>query len=276
MNLQSLGYKSELIFTSFDGSVEDRGTYLVVKTLTNPNYFWGNLLIFERPPQKGDLQEWIQIFKSEFPDPRIYHITLAWDSSDVSIGDVSEFLEAKFELEDKAVLTTRSVKPPPKFNSHLEIRTLQTQQEWDEMIKVQVLAAHDHLPKEEWEKFYKSQSIRYRKMSESGLGNWFGGFLDGRLVSGLGIFHRDGIGRFQTVCTDPQFQRQGLCGTLVYRASQHALSEYKLSQLVMCADPGYHAIKIYESVGFEQQQLEHGVYWWDRNWQSTSIGESQS
>ena len=47
MKLRSLGYQSELIFTSFDGKVEDRGSYLVVRTLTNPNFFWGNLLIFD-------------------------------------------------------------------------------------------------------------------------------------------------------------------------------------------------------------------------------------
>jgi len=48
----------------------------------------------------------------------------------------------------------------------------------------------------------------------------------------------------------------------VYLASQQALAS-GVRELVMCADPDYHAIRIYESVGFERRALEHGVYWWD-------------
>lgn len=268
MKLKSLGYQSELIFTSFDGKVEDRGSYFVVRTLTNPNYFWGNLLIFDRPPQKGDMPHWVHLFKKEFRDPRIYHVTLAWDSGDGSVGDVSEFTNEQYELQATAVLSAGAAHKPPKFNSDLEVRPLRNRNEWDQMVQVQVRAAHDNLPKEEWEKFYRSQSLRYQEMSQANFGAWYGGFLNGRLVTGLGIFHKNGVGRFQIVCTDPEFQRRGLCGTLVYQSAQHAFKEFKIKDLVMCADPDYHAIKIYESVGFQKQQLEHGVYWWDRNWQT--------
>ena len=79
MKLQSLGYKSELVFLNFDGKVDNRDSYLVMRTLTNPNYFWGNLLVYDRLPQKGDYKKWIQDFKNEFTDPKIYHVTLAWD-----------------------------------------------------------------------------------------------------------------------------------------------------------------------------------------------------
>lgn len=43
MKLKSLGHLSEQIFTSFDGKAEDSGNYLVVRTLANPNYFWGDI-----------------------------------------------------------------------------------------------------------------------------------------------------------------------------------------------------------------------------------------
>ncbi|MGE0764541.1 MAG: GNAT family N-acetyltransferase [Bdellovibrionales bacterium] len=265
MQLQSLGYRSELIFTGFDGLVEDRGSYLVVRTLTNPNFFWGNLLIFDRPPRRGDCQEWTRLFKREFTDPRIYHMTLAWDDLGGQIGDVDEFTAQGFGLEDKAVLSAQSVVRPQKFNRDLEVRPLSTQKEWQQMWRLQVDCAHDNLPKVEWEKFYLSQGLRYQAMVKAGLGQWYGGFLNGKLVAGLGIFHREGVGRFQIVCTHPEFRRQGLCGTLVYRSAQHAIEQMEVRDLVMCADPGYYAIKVYESVGFKRQQLEHGVCWWDRH-----------
>jgi RimJ/RimL family protein N-acetyltransferase len=268
MELNALRFKSELIFTSFDGLVEDRGSYLVIKTLTNPNFFWGNLLIFDRPPKLGDYQRWIEIFKKEFTDPRIYHVTLAWDSSDGAIGDVSEFLKNGYELEAKGVLAATQVVIPPKFNEKLIVRPLQTESEWNQIINLQINCADDNIPKDEWEKFYTSQSERYKAMTVAGLGNWFGGFIEGQLVCGLGIFHRNGIGRFQIVCTDPNFRRQGLCGTLVYLSAQYAFTQMSINKLIMVADPDYFAIKIYESVGFKKQHIEHGVCWWNRNHKS--------
>ena len=264
MKLHSLGFKSQLIFTAFDGKAEDQGSYWAIHTLSNPNFFWGNLLIFDRPPKAGDYEEWKKLFKQEFIDPRIYHITFAWDSPTGDIGDVSEFLQNGFRLEATAVLVARKVVRPPKFNESLEIRALQTDSEWEKMIEIQIASAHDHLSRVEWESFYRKQALRYRKMEASGFGGWYGGFLDGELVAGLGIFHRDGVGRFQTVSTAPNFQRRGICQTLVFRSSEMVLASGQVEHLVMCADPEYHAIKIYESVGFQRQALEHGVYWWNK------------
>lgn len=265
MKLQSLGLRSELIFTDFDGQVEDRGAYLVVRTLTNPNFFWGNLLIFDRPPQISDFEEWTALFKKEFTDPSIYHMTFAWDSPQGIIGEISRFEANGFELEKKIVLATSSVNPPPKINHDLIVKPIHTDREWDQMMKIQVDSAHDHLPRHEWESFYRSQSVRYREMAKAEMGYWFGGFLGDRLVGGLGVFHNGEIGRYQQVCTHPDYLRRGICGTLVYESGRYALSRMGLKQLVMCADPEYHAARIYESVGFKQVQTEHGVYWWDRN-----------
>jgi ribosomal protein S18 acetylase RimI-like enzyme len=264
VNLMSPGYRSQLIFADFDGQAVDRGNYWAIHTFTNPNFFWGNLVIFDRPPRKGDLERWPSVFRREFTNPSIYHVTLAWDSASGEIGDVSEFLENGFLFESNAVLSTHKVIRPPKFNEELEVRIISGQDEWRQMIRVQVASSGDHLSKAEWESFSVKQSGRYQAMEKTGMGHWYGGFFEGKLVAGLGLFHRDGLGRFQTVSTDPEFQRKGFCQTLVYLSSQQALASGKVSQLVMCADPAYHAIKIYESVGFKQQHLEHGVYWWNK------------
>jgi GNAT superfamily N-acetyltransferase len=265
MNLQSLGYRSDLIFTNFDGKVEDRGSYLVVRTLTNPNFFWGNLLIFDRPPYNSDVEKWKALFKREFTDPSIYHMTFAWDSPAGEVGDVSRFVEHGFDLQKQVVLATSQVTMPLKFDSALTVRPLTAGHEWDRMIEIQTDSAHGHLPRNEWERFYESQSTRYRKMNQAGLGHWFGGFLDNELVAGLGIFHDGEIGRYQIVSTHPDYRRRGVCGALVYHSAQFALRDMKLKKLVMCADQDYHAARIYESVGFRPLQKEHGVSWWDKN-----------
>ena len=162
MELKSLGYKSELIFTGFDGEVLDRGEYLVVRTLTNPNYFWGNLLIFDRPPLPGDFEKWRAIFKREFTDPRIYHMTFAWDSN-AGAGDSAQFIAHGFDLQEQAVMSTTYVQPPPKFNESLEVRPLLGDQDWLDMIELQIVSGDDKLPREEIAKFYRSQVGRYRR-----------------------------------------------------------------------------------------------------------------
>lgn len=264
MELHSLGYRSDLLFTDFDGKVENRGSYLVVRTLSNPNFFWGNLLIFDRPPQESDFEEWKALFTREFTNPSIYHMTFAWDSPTGEIGNVARFVENGFELQKQVVLAATSVHEPPYINSSLIVRPLLTDAEWDQMVSIQMDSAHSHLSKAEWKSFYESQSARYRKMHLAGLGYWFGGFLDDKLVAGLGIFHNGEIGRYQIVCTHPEYTRRGICGTLVFRSAQFAFQEMNLTKLIMCADQEYHAARIYESVGFLPVQNEYGVCWWDK------------
>lgn len=264
MELKSLGYKSQLIFTGFDGKAEDRGDHWAIHTLSNPNFFWGNLLIFDRPPKAGDFGAWTEQFKKEFTNPSIYHITLAWDSPTGEAGDVSEFVENGFRLESTAVLSTSEIVRPPKFNENIKVRKLETADEWERMIEIQISSAHEHLSRSEWESFYRKQAERYLRMERAGFGYWYGAFIAGTLVGGLGIYHRNRLGRFQTVSTHPDYQLQGVCQTLVYQSSQDALATGEVDNLVMCADPDYHAIKIYEMVGFKRQLTEHGVYWWDK------------
>lgn len=137
MKLRSLGYRSDLIFTQFDGLTEDRGSYLIVRTPSSPNYFLGNLLIFEHPPRAGDFQKWTTLFKREFDDPRIYHQTFAWNSSDGATGDVSEFLKNGFSLDNGVVLTATMVHPPQKFHPTVVVKPLVTDQDWEDSVQVQ-------------------------------------------------------------------------------------------------------------------------------------------
>lgn len=262
MKLQSPGYASELIFMNFDGQVEDRDTYLVMRTLSSPEFHWGNLILFDRAPKSSDYEEWIQIFKKEFTDPRTHHITLAWDVPE--IGEIERFTENGFTFSKQVTLTATEVTMPPYPNIKLEVRPLQSKEEWDLMVEIQIESAHDNLPRKEWIRFYNSQRERYEKMKQQNLGHWFGGFIKGKLVAGLGLFHNGEMGRYQIVSTHPDYRRQGICGTLVYQTALHAFESMKLKKLVMCADQDYHAARVYESVGFKPSQLEYGVSWWNK------------
>jgi RimJ/RimL family protein N-acetyltransferase len=250
MKLRSKSYQTDLIFNDYDGELLDRGDYLVFKTPQSPNYFWGNFLIFSEAPQKGDFLKWQNIFNKEFTDPRIYHSTFAWDSPEGVLGDCSEFLENDYKLEKGVLLTTNKIVLPPKFNSQVSIKEIQSEAEWKKVVDIQISTGMDALSREQLQNFYNSQAARYRGMIKHSMGIWFGAYLDNRLVGSLGIFSKGELGRFQLVSTDPQFQRQGVCRSLVYLTAKFALDHMGVKTLAMVADEEYHAAKIYESVGF--------------------------
>jgi RimJ/RimL family protein N-acetyltransferase len=254
MELKSLALKTDLIFTKQDGEILDRGNYLVVKTNSNPNFFWGNLLIFENAPTSGVLDEWVRIFDKEFTDSRIYHKTFAWDSEE--IGDIKPFEEAGYKFEKSLVLTTTKVQIIAPKRPNLKISVIPIKKyDWGEVVRVQSST------NPQYANFYAKQALAYQKMVEAGLGEWFGAYLDNLLVGSLGIFKEGTVGRYQIVSTDPAFQRQGICGTLVYKTAQYAFSKMGIEKLVMVADEDYHAARIYESVGFRPVEKMYGVCW---------------
>jgi len=105
----------------------------------------------------------------------------------------------------------------------------------------------------------------YRQMSEQGDGAWFGAFFGDRVVGDLGVFVRNGLGRFQSVGTHPDFRRQGICSTLVYQAALYAFSNFDAKILVIAADQNDYAYRIYESIGFSLTEQQVWLTWWEQN-----------
>jgi GNAT superfamily N-acetyltransferase len=266
MKIQSLGFKTEMIFHRFDGIVLDRGDYIVVKTPSNPGFFFGNLLLFPEAPKLGSLEKWKATFRKEFNDsPAVKHYTFLWDSPSKEIGDVTEFGMEGFKVDFSVVLTARAVHLPSKSNPQVEVRPISTDAEWKEVTESQILSKAPEYEEASYRRFKESQMARYRAMSEAGLGHWFGAYLNGRLVGDLGVYRDGTLGRFQSVETHPDFRRQGVCGTLVYESAKFAFEKMGLTELVMVADEHYHAAKIYESVGFAPSAKEYSAFWWDKD-----------
>ena len=107
--------------------------------------------------------------------------------------------------------------------------------------------------------FLTARLAAERTLTEAGHGSWFGAFVNGQLVAQLGLVtDGSGIARYQDVETHPQWRRQGLGGTLVWRAGQHGLDNLGATMLVMTADPNYVAIRVYRSVGFVDAEAQIG------------------
>jgi GNAT superfamily N-acetyltransferase len=226
-------------------------------------FYWGNFLLFREPPQTGDFERWKSLFAQEIGTPPQYnHITFGWDSPNGEVGQVQPFLDAGFSLNHDVVLTAQSLNLPPRLNTQVEIRPLHADWEWQAAIDTQVDCRPGAHTESGYREFKVRQFDRYRRMAEAGLGHWFGAFVGDRMVADLGIYCDREVARFQAVETIPEYQRQGICGTLVYTAGSFAFEQMGVRTLVMVADEFYHAARIYESVGFRPTEREAGLEWW--------------
>lgn len=262
MKLSSLGYRTDLIFSRFAGEISDRGDYLVIRTPANPTYYWGNFLLFAQPPRAGDLARWRTRFVDEVgPNPPVKHMAFGIDGTEGDAGAVEPFLQAGFEREENVILTATTVQRPPKWNDEVTVRPLVSDEDWTQDLQQQILCfQEDHEPTG-YRVFAQRKQASYRAMIAAGLGQWFGAFLDDRLTASLGLFVDDGIGRFQAVSTHPDYRRRGICGRLVHDAALLGLTQMGAQQLVMAADPAYHAARIYESIGFAPTERQVGLQW---------------
>jgi hypothetical protein len=74
MDIQSLGYRTDLFFSRISGTVADHGEYVAVHTPSNPTYWWGNFVLFKRAPRLEDTTDWLETFKREHPTAK--HIAI--------------------------------------------------------------------------------------------------------------------------------------------------------------------------------------------------------
>jgi ribosomal protein S18 acetylase RimI-like enzyme len=265
MKIQSLGYRTDLFFPTFDGQVIDRGDYLVIRTPTNPTFYWGNFLLFSQAPQEGDIDKWRNLFAQEIGNPpEIEHLVFGWDSPEGEEGVIQPFLEAGFRLVRSVVLTSNEPHTPMGPSGFVSIRPLKTEADWGQAVENQVVCRELEFEEGDYREFRKKQMARYRKMSTSGHGDWYGAFIEGKLVADLGLYHQDGTGRFQDVETNHHFRRRGIARTMIVEASRQAKEKYNLHTLVIVAEEDSSPAGLYTSLGFDFAEKQLGLEWWPR------------
>ncbi len=266
MELRSLGYRTDLIFPSSDGEIIDRGDYLVIRTHSNPTFYWGNFLLFNHPPLEGDFSMWRELFTNEIgKPPQVIHQAFGWDTTKDEKGFIEPFLESGFLLEHTAVLTTPRDRLVPKASPGFTFRPLQSEDDWNQSIENQVICREPIFSEAGYRLFRQLQVERYRDMVSRELGAWFGAFSGSRLVADLGIFCNGELGRYQSVQTHPDFRRRGIAGALVYFAGLYAMDQFNLETLVIVAEEDSVAKRLYESIGFKFAEHQLGIWKSDKS-----------
>jgi ribosomal protein S18 acetylase RimI-like enzyme len=250
--------------------LERRDGYLVVRSPQNPVHYWGNFLIFDEPPRRGDAARWETLFESEFAaDPRVRHRTFAWEGTDGQLGTVrEEFVPRSYELEQTVGLAAapRRVRAHPRANREVHIRSLDPlagveEELWEQVVEIWV-ASHDEPDAEPLHREFSTRRLgELRELFASGAGAWYVALApDGEeVLASCGIVVTAGRGRFQAVDTLAAHRRRGICSRLVVDACRHSVSEFGTRRFVIAADATYHALGLYESLGFEALERVAGI-----------------
>lgn len=295
----SLGWRTELIFHRFDGEVIARDDHLLVRTPHNPTFYWGNFLLFDRPPREGDAARWRALFDTQIAQRQSESRHLAFgiegDAGFELPADMAALGVSKFS---SVVLTMRPGQlrlPRKPLAPDFRMRALRLPHEAPLAVELQVASDEKRYEPAGYRVFRERQMARHGRMVAAGLGDWFGIFTvdGGNLVADCGLF-RDGpgpgapaqrraaplgggkrgelgaasVGRFQFVSTHPAWRRRGLCSALIHAVCRHGFEAMGLASLVIVADPDDVAIGLYESLGFER---DHRMWYLERRPAADSI-----
>lgn len=257
MQVRSLAYQTDIGIRRLGGAtVVDCGEYLVVETRSNPNFWWGNFILLDSQPAAGEADRLRALFTRAFPAAA--HLALGVDGTDGGAGDASLLAELGVEVEINHVLAAAALREPAPPAGDTVLRRLDAEDDWAQAVDVR-LEVYEETEDDEHRAFVERQLAESRAICERGEGGWFGAFADGRLVATLGLIRAlPDTGRYQAVETLQTYRRRGLAGRLLYEASRWGVDMLGLNRFVICADPVYHALRLYQSLGFTvtEQQVQ--------------------
>lgn len=264
--IRSLVWSTDIDVLPIDRLVSRSPGYWTVRSPSNPGHWWGNFLLFDAPPEPGDGVRWEGLFATAFaPEPQVRHRAFAWDDPQGRLGCAdTEFLARGYQVEHTVALAARpdELVAHPRENREVVVRTVDPAPGGDEEIWAQILELHV-AHRDPWvdeashREFARGRLTDLRRLFLAGRGGWFVAVLGedrhgqgARVVGSCGIVVTGPRGRYQTVDTAEPYRRRGISSRLVVEAARRTAADYPVKRLVICADPAYHALGIYESLGF--------------------------
>ncbi len=128
------------------------------------------------------------------------------------------------------------------------------------MVEIQVAGREDAVGEHDHRDFSRTRQAELRALFGAGRGAWYVALTpDGEVAASCGIVATGDRGRFQAVDTAAAHRRRGICSRLVVDAAAHAAAEHSLRTLVIAADADYHALGLYESLGFRRRERVSSV-----------------
>ncbi|MEM8658427.1 MAG: GNAT family N-acetyltransferase [Pseudomonadota bacterium] len=246
--VKSIAVATDLMVMDGLSEVEHHADRVILRTPSEPDYWYGNMVIFRGADVRPDLQ--IAQFRADFPDAA--HVTLGWDVPHMTHGTGHSILASLgFGIDATDVLTRKGPGLNAPTPPGITLRPIADEADWDRVLRLQIdTGVEAGYPRLQHIGFVKRRFANLRKKTAQGRGQWFGAFDGALLVGDLGIFVQDGLARYQSVETRDSHRRRGICAALVAKAANWALESAPDTTLVIVAVQDGAAGRIYRRCGF--------------------------
>lgn len=263
MRIHSIAYQSDLLLLAEMGRVDERADCFVARTPENPTHVWGNFILMPEPPRAGELVKWNEVFEREFAhEPAVRHRAFAWDGVDGAEGVAGEWAALGYRVERSNLFQAEAagLLRPAAASEDLELRPLDSDEDWQKAIDLQVLCRGGGYDADEYRDFKIRRMRGFRRLVEDDRGRWYGAFHHDRLVGDLGLFTFKGQARFHLVETHPDHRRLHVSANLVYFAAHDFMMNGDAETLIAVTEDGSAEEGLYRELGFSIAERVRGAY----------------
>lgn len=257
--MQNLGFLTDFKLLGTDSEVTEYPDYFLTKTLSNPTFIDGNCLILKSPELLKDKVHLEQQFKAHFDlETSEHHIGLKLmekPSDDL----LNVYLQDEYEYDKLVVMTYQKKKERQqiKVDPVWTIRQFEIEGDWGQWIENEIKERPAIFSEASFTNYLLNRKVVYQELVQQGKGNFYGVFQNGELLASAGLYIFDGIGRFQQVRTIEKARKKGMCKALIDYI--HTRNATKMTEAVIVADEDYHALKIYEGLGFQCRENQYSL-----------------
>lgn len=256
--MNSLEFATDLMVQDGQTEIQWFDDRFVQRTPNEPNYWFGNRVVFFEPPKSAD--DLIAQFHADIPEAK--HICIGWDIPNMSIKPVKDVFESTgLRLEEGDVLALRTGLKRTEVPEGINIRPLVSASDWrqSEAIGRADLLKND-APEAGLDTYLKNRTVARKEQIAKGLGQWFGAFDGDTLAGDMGIFNDDHLIRYQSVQTHEAYRRRGICSALLCASLDWARQRAPNAQPVIVAQADSDAGRLYRRAGFELAETSVGAY----------------
>lgn len=256
---RGLGTASEALVVGQRGFVAEEDAYLALRCPELPDWMWGNLLVFERPPRSAEeVRAWLEDFAAEHP--RAQHEALSWDGGlpDAALGPVLA-ADDRLQTRSATVLTATAVAEAGPLPAGVTVRRLVSDADWNAALELDATIVRPaEIPLGVTRDFAARKLAWHRRVCEAGGAAWFGAVREGLMISAIGVHVEDGLARYQQAMTHPAWRRRGLIGHLLRVAGRVAFETFGAARLVVVSPD--HAVDTYRAAGFAPVGVMGGIF----------------